>query len=107
MDQKQLCGAILSLYKKFFRRKDLNYWGEQMFKLATQEGFPAEFCKDELIKSYDYSTEELAYVVNKYLSRITKHKILSGIYDKNLKKWQNYNNNIMKNILLTGDFETF
>lgn len=91
---------------KLPKNKEIDYYGEQMFIFASEKGFPAEMFKDEVLKKT--SKKVLAAIVDIYLIKMTKHKLKAGLEFNGIqhKKLQEYNNKILTQVLLTGDFDT-
>ena len=79
--------------------KKTRYWGDQMFRLKTETGFPPDMFLSELRKAEELTEEEENSIVNRFLQRNMEHRTNGGVTDERLKKVRQANVAIMKRFI--------
>ncbi len=106
LDGVQKANIIIGLVADYTGRDDLIYYGKNISRIDSEQGFPAELSFTHFEETMTLTPAEKAVIIHWYLIESFQHRRNSGTSWKRLEQLQLVNCDIVVRVLETGKFSS-
>lgn len=94
---------LLEALAKYKNDEQLNNYGQEMFRMATEMGFPPDMFLSELSKRIKLTKLQKVYIVSTYQTLSLEHRRKSGIEEKNIDRIRKKNREDITRLIEKGE----
>lgn len=104
---REVLSTLLGALAKHEDDTRLMDYGDKMFGMYTDMGFPPDMFLTELEKKVKLSQSEKIFIVSHYQTKFLEHRRKSGVQEKNVDKIRRKNREDIERFIETGELSIY